>query len=319
MRLMLADDNDTFRRFLGDTLAGWGYEITAVADGLAAWQVLQDPDPPRLAILDWVMPGLDGPALCRRLRQGAAAPYTYLLLLTARADKEDLLDGLEAGADDYLVKPVDPHELKARLRTGRRILDLQAQLLAAQEALRHQATHDPLTGLWNRAAVLEALGRELARGRREGQAVGLLLADVDHFKAINDAHGHPAGDAVLRAVARRLAAALRPYDALGRYGGEEFLVVLPDCDTDRTLHLAERLRQAVKEAPVGADGVRVGVTVSVGGAASDAVCPAEAEALLRAADAALYRAKRAGRDRAEVDVPPAAVRTGEAGGTASPA
>jgi diguanylate cyclase (GGDEF)-like protein len=299
MRILLAEDNATFRQMLQDALARWGYEVTVAADGLAAWQALQGPDAPRLAVLDWVMPGLDGLQLCRLLRQQPATPYTYLLLLTARADREDIVGGLEAGADDYLVKPIDVQELRARLRTGRRILDLQQRLLEAHEGLRHQATHDPLTGVWNRAAVLDSLDRELARGRREGRPVGLVLADVDHFKRVNDSYGHPAGDAVLREVARRLGHALRPYDTLGRYGGEEFLVVLPDCDAAGTLHLAERLRQVVRESAVDVPDGMIPVTVSLGAASSSPGGPADAPALIWAADRALYRAKGLGRDRAE--------------------
>ena len=309
MRILLAEDNFAFRHLLEHTLTLWGYEVVVAADGPAAWQALQGPDAPRLAILDWMMPGgIDGLDICRELRLKAPAPYSYLILLTARADKEDLIGGLEAGADDYLIKPVDVLELKARLRTGRRILDLQEQLLAAHEVMRLQATHDSLTGLWNRAAILDALERELARGQREGTPVGLLLADVDHFKRVNDTYGHPVGDEVLREVSRQLGRAVRPYDAVGRYGGEEFLVVLPDCDPAATLALGERLRQAVRESAVNVPEGRIPVTASLGAAATTAAHPRDAGALLHAADAALYRAKRAGRDRVEGDAPPGGPR-----------
>jgi diguanylate cyclase (GGDEF)-like protein len=297
MRILVADDNLAFRQQLAGDLGRWGYEVLVAEDGLTAWRLLQEADAPTLALLDWMMPGMDGARVCEEVRRRPGGRYRYLILLTARADKSDVIRGLEAGADDYLVKPLDPHELRARLRAGRRILELQEQLLAAQESLRHQATHDGLTGLLNRAAILEALGRELARAGREGRPVGVLLADVDHFKAINDTFGHPAGDAVLREVGRRLGASLRPYDALGRYGGEEFLAVLPDCDAESLARLAERLRQCVGEAPVSLLGEFVPVTLSLGGAAGTH----GAEALLRAADVAMYRAKRAGRNCVELD------------------
>jgi diguanylate cyclase (GGDEF)-like protein len=305
MKILIAEDNADFRFGLQRLLSGWGYEVVPVTDGLTAWQRLQEPGAPKLALLDWLMPGLDGPDVCRQVRRRLTGPYIYLILLTARANQRDIILGLEAGADEYLVKPVDPVELRARLRTGQRILDLQEQLLAAQEALRHEASHDPLTGLWNRAVILDRLEGELARCRREAKAVGVLMVDVDHFKRINDAHGHPAGDAALREVSRRLTAAVRPYDTVGRYGGEEFLLVLSECDAVRTAQLGERLRQAVAAPPLDLPEGPVEVTISVGGAATDAPERADGAGLVRAADAALYRAKGAGRNRVEMapDVP----------------
>jgi diguanylate cyclase (GGDEF)-like protein len=300
MNILVADDNVSFRTWLERTLTGWGYEVVASADGQEAWQRLREVNGPRLALLDWMMPGLDGVDICRAIRLRAAAPYVYVILITARADPQDLVGGLEAGADDYLVKPVDLHELRARLRVGRRILDLQEQLLAAHEVLRHQATHDPLTGLWNRTVILDRLERELARCRREGKVVGVLMVDVDHFKGLNDAHGHPAGDAALREISRRLTAGIRPYDSVGRYGGEEFLLVLPECDPTAVAHLGERLREVVAATRLDLPEGLISVTISVGGAASGAADGDSVESLVRAADAALYRAKRAGRDRVEM-------------------
>ena len=157
-------------------------------------RILQTTDAPRLAVVDWVMPGMDGIQICREIRKQAKEPYIYLLLLTSKGRKEDLVVGMEAGADDYLVKPFDKHELKVRLRAGQRILDLQAELIASREALRIQATRDPLTGIWNRAAILDTLEVEIARSRREHAPVGVILIDVDRFKQINDTHGHQAGD-----------------------------------------------------------------------------------------------------------------------------
>ena len=217
MKILIADDDRVSRRFLQGRLRAWGDEVIAIGDGAAAWDVLRGPDAPRLAILDWMMPGLDGPAVCRAVRQLAAdaspdpfgeataqRPYTYLLLATARHCTGDLVQGLEAGADDYLVKPVDPHELRARLQTGRRILRLQEELLSAQEELRVKASRDALTGLWNRGTTMEILTRELAVRGRTGAPVSVLLTDLDHFKRINDTRGHQAGDAVLREVASRM-------------------------------------------------------------------------------------------------------------------
>jgi diguanylate cyclase (GGDEF)-like protein len=242
---------------------------------------------------------MDGIQVCRDLRKQTEKPYVYVLLLTARDRKKDMIEGLEAGADDYLIKPFDASELKARLNAGRRILDLQDQLIAAREALRVQATHDPLTGLWNHAAILEILERDLARAKREGTPLGVIMADLDHFKRINDTYLHLAGDAVLREATRRLSAVLRPYDSIGRYGGEEFLVVLPGCDLAATLGTAERLRECINAVPIEVPEGKIPVTISLGITAGGDGHPGDASNLLRTSDAALILAKRNGRDRVE--------------------
>ncbi|MGE5648252.1 MAG: GGDEF domain-containing protein [Acidobacteriota bacterium] len=299
MQVLIADDDVISRRMLANKLTSWGYQVLAADDGAAAWAILERQDAPRLAILDWMMPGLTGPALCRQLRELRREHYTYVLLLTARTDKEDVVAGLESGADDYLTKPFDEQELQVRLRAGRRILELEAELVAAREALREQATRDQLTSVWNRSAILEMLHHEASRAAREGTALAVIMADLDHFKLVNDRHGHPAGDAALREAARRMQACLRSYDRLGRYGGEEFLVVLPGFSKQRALQLAVRLRSAVAEAPVRAGSLLVTITVSLGVTATEAGQAASPETLIRLADSALYRAKETGRDRVE--------------------
>jgi diguanylate cyclase (GGDEF)-like protein len=294
MRLLIAEDHIQTSRLLQMMLSRWGYEPVVVEDGLAALEALREPDAPRLALLDWGLPGLNGIEVCRELRKDLSRPYTYVVLVTGHGRKEDMLDGMDAGADDYLVKPVDAHELRARLNAGRRIVELQEQLLTAQRQLREQAMRDPLTGLWNRRAILDILDRDLARARREGGHVGVVMADVDHFKRINDTYGHLTGDEVLRQTARRLLTGLRPYDTVGRYGGEEFLIVLPGCDGELSLTLAERLCRCMAAEPMDWEGLPLSVTVSLGVSAWSGA--EEAGALLRAADAALYRAKAAGRN-----------------------
>jgi PleD family two-component response regulator len=228
---------------LDATLRKWGYEVVVACDGVEAWKVLSEDDAPRLAILDWVMPGMTGPEVCRNVRELARDKenYTYILLLTSKSLKEDLIEGLEAGADDYITKPFDQHELKVRLRAGTRIIDLQRELIEAREELRDQATRDFLTRIWNRSSVLDTLHRELDRGKRDNKPVGVVLADLDHFKLVNDTYGHFAGDAVLREFARRMQISMRSYDTIGRYGGEEFLIILPGCDQPCTSGQAERL------------------------------------------------------------------------------
>ncbi len=303
MRVLIAEDDAVSRRLLESLLMKWGYEVVVAKDGMEAWQWLQGPDAPRLALLDWMMPGMDGVEVCRQARKRTAQPYTYMLLLTARDDKLDVVDGLGSGADDYLTKPFYPQELEARLRVGKRILELEDRLVAAGKVLQFEATHDALTELWNRAAILDALHRELSRARREGGSVGILLADLDHFKSINDTRGHLAGDAVLREVARRLTGAVRDYDAAGRYGGEEFLVVLPGCNATTTRDRAEQLRLVVGSHPVVCAEGEISVTLSVGALSSGEWGRTDLDALLRAADAALYRAKHGGRNRVEMAEP----------------
>lgn len=300
MKILVAEDDPVSRRILEGLLSGWGYECVAVASGDEAWRLLRGEDAPRLAILDWALPGLDGDQICQAVRSRPGDRYIYILLVTARSGKTDLVKGLAAGADDYLSKPYDPLELQARLLAGRRILDLQEQLIEAREALRLQATRDALTGAWNRRAILDILERELLRADREHKSVGVVLADLDHFKRINDTQGHLAGDAVLREVVRRMSEAVRPYDTVGRYGGEEFLIVLPGCDAANSGKLAERLREVVAAEPVAHAEGHIATTLSLGVVALGEPMPHNLHAVLQAADLALYRAKHKGRNRVEV-------------------
>jgi diguanylate cyclase (GGDEF)-like protein len=293
MRVLAAEDNPVFQSMLRTMLTKWGYEAVIARDGNEAWNILQGPNAPRLAVLDWMMPGRDGVEICRRIRSARREPYIYILLLTARNESQDLIEGMDAGADDYLTKPFNAHELRVRIRAGRRILDLQEELLQAREALREQATHDGLTGLLNRATILAKLDDELARSARDGRPVAVLMVDLDRFKAVNDTHGHLAGDAVLREAASRLKSAARRYDSVGRYGGEEFLVVLPGCEAAAAGAQAERLREAMAGAPFRAESRPLAITCSIGLASSSDCAP---EFLVRDADDALYQAKAQGRN-----------------------
>jgi diguanylate cyclase (GGDEF)-like protein len=297
VNILVADDSAVSRHLIERTLEGLGYGVVLAVDGHQAVEILMRPDGPRLAVVDWMMPGLDGLEVCRRVRQ-RTAPYTYVILLTARDRQEDVLAGLDAGADDFLTKPFDVVELRARLRSGERVLELQEALFAAVEALRHQATRDALTGLWNRGLVLDGLARELHRAEREERALSVIIVDLDHFKRVNDTHGHPAGDAVLRQAADRFRSALRGYDMIGRYGGEEFLIVLPGCEEARACQVAERLRKALAARPIEAAGAVVSVTASLGLACATEP-GTDSVALIKAADQALYRAKSNGRNRVE--------------------
>ncbi len=297
MKVLVAEDDQASSRLLQASLQKWGYEVVACRNGAEAWAALQGEDAPRLAILDWMMPELDGIEVCRRIRSRASAPYVYVLLLTAKGQREDIITGLDAGADDYLTKPVYPRELELRLRTGRRILDLQSDLISTREALRIQATVDPLTVVSNRRAILETIEHELFRASRQMLPMGVILIDLDRFKSVNDKYGHAVGDAVLIEAARRMRVTIRPYDTLGRYGGEEFLVVTPGCDLANSARIAERLRAALANAPIQTTAGPLIVTASFGVAASAAESATDSSRLIHAADEALYRAKGKGRDR----------------------
>jgi two-component system, cell cycle response regulator len=292
VKVLVADDSPISRHLLQVSLCTSGYETILVADGAEALRLLEQEEGPKLAILDWMMPHMDGVEVCRAIKKRIAQSYVYIILLTAKGHQEEINEGLEAGADDYITKPFDLQELKARLRVGKRILELHEQLVS-------QATHDSLTSLLNRSAILEVLQKELIRSVRQKNPVAVVMTDLDHFKQVNDTYGHLAGDAVLREAARRMSASLRAYDAVGRYGGEEFLVVAPSCSVAGGTELAERLRQSICGVPIDASGRAIVVTMSFGVAATCEI--KQINKLLSMADEALYAAKEAGRNRVEVN------------------
>lgn len=298
MRILIADDDAVSRVLLKKTLERMEHDVVAVNDGSAAIAALLDTDGPRLAIIDWMMPGADGLAVCREVRLHSEA-YIYVILLTSRESAEDMVVGLEAGADDFLTKPFNQGEMRARLRSGIRVLDLQARLLAAQEAMRHHASLDHLTGLWNRRMILEQLDRELNRVKREKRPLSVAMLDIDRFKGINDRHGHAAGDAVLRDTAAAISSQLREYDFVGRYGGEEFILLLPGCELAEGEMIAERVRARIAAEPVRYGELRIPVTASLG-VANTRTAMIIGTDLIAAADEALYQAKENGRDRVEV-------------------
>jgi len=294
MKVLIAEDDVTSRILLQKVLSRWDYEVVATKNGLEAWEVLQSEDAPRLAILDWMRPELDGVEGCRRVRALDAEQPPYLILRPARGGTDDIVEGLDAGADDYLGKPYDPEELRARVDVGRRFLELNERLIEAQRALEVQARTDALTGILNRGAIVRRLGEELARAVREHTTLSVGMIDIDHFKRVNDTYGHAAGDVVLQEVVRRALSVARPYDVIGRFGGEEFLVIVPNTGSAEAEDVLERMRVAVAGSPLRIDGQELTVTVSVGGATSrgEAV-----DQLSVRADDELYRAKEAGRNR----------------------
>ncbi len=295
-RVLIADDDPMIRKILQSWLSSWGYGVSAAQDGAQALRLLESEPPPQILIFDWMMPELNGLELCRLVRARNRTPYQFIMLATARDDKQDLVRGLEAGADDYLSKPFDRNELRARLRTGRRILTLQSEQLKAREEFQQQATHDHLTGIWNRSAIFDLVHREFEIALRSGSTLGIMMLDVDSFKKVNDTHGHLAGDEVLREITRRILRALRSTDLVGRYGGEEFLILLPNCGSHEVRLCAERILESMVDRPVTVDSSEIAITVSLGTTVLDPALSAEKEALA-AADNALYIAKKSGRNR----------------------
>jgi two-component system, cell cycle response regulator len=296
--ILLAEDSPIYRRLIVSHLEQWGFKFVCARSGKEAWKLLVEQDGPRLALLDWVLPEIEGIEICRRLRvRPEGAPYTYTVLLTAKSQKQEMLEAMDAGADDFLTKPFDPAELKARLLAGRRIVELQSKLVSTNSQLQFAASHDFLTRVWNRGEILSFLHREMARARRKATPVGLILVDVDHFKSINDRFGHQIGDSVLQELARRFSQNLREYDGVGRYGGEEFLLIVPGCDLPTTIRRANEIRIMIASQPVLSGTKSTSVTVSMG--ASIGEVSETIESLLHRTDAALYRAKAAGRNRVE--------------------
>ena len=300
VRILLAEDDAVSSKMMYHMLTEWGYEVLLAKDGDEAWEIMKQDDYPTLVILDWLMPGIDGVEVCRRIRQRHREPYVYIVMVTIRGETNSIVRGLETGADDYLAKPFDPAELRVRLRAGRRLLELQERLIEAREALKHRATRDLLTGLSNRSEILDLLEQEMARARRGGEPFTVLMADLDRFKSINDTYGHMAGDSVLREVAKRFSLSVRPYDKVARYGGEEFLFILPSCDAAKAMRLGERIRASIEAKPVDTPSGLIGLTLSIGVASSVDIAAATTDAIISAADAALYRAKAAGRNRVEL-------------------
>jgi len=298
MKILLAEDDPVSRRFVEKFLLDWGYDVVSVIDGNEAWWALQQEDAPSLAILDWMMPGMDGVQVCREVRKRAGERYVYMLLLTARAQKQDIVEGMEAGADDYLTKPFDPDELRVRLRAGRRILDLLEHLLSTREAMRFPNTHDPLTGVWNRESILGMLRHKLGRDT-SGSPVGVILITIDHLKGTNDAYGPQAGDAVLREAAHRMRSAARVYDWIGRYTGADFLVVVPGCNTSEAAGHAETLRSAIARQPFDILSGALQVTASIGAASTADINSRDAAALIEAASRAARLAASKGCNRVE--------------------
>jgi diguanylate cyclase (GGDEF)-like protein len=300
LSILLAEDDPVTRMLLTRALKKAGYAVDAVADGTAALDKAIHRYYPIL-ITDWEMPQMDGIELCRAVRGLQLDGYVYLLLLTARDAKEHMIAGLEAGADDYLIKPIYEPELFARLNTGRRILALEHSLRAANEQNRLLSMTDALTHAFNRRHLMEQLPREFERCRRYGYPISLVMCDIDHFKSVNDVHGHAVGDEILREFVRRIGSSIRSAsDWIARYGGEEFVFVLPETRYEGAVVVAEKIRTLLAGEPFATEAGPVSVTASFGVASTGSAGPdlgVSPDALLGAADSCLYRSKHGGRNQ----------------------
>jgi two-component system cell cycle response regulator len=292
MKILIAEDDPISRRVLEANLLEWGYEVMVASDGGEAWEIIQQPESPNLIISDWMMPRMDGLALCREIRNMEKSEYIYFILLTAKGEKKDIIEGLEAGADDFLTKPFNPEELKYRIRIGERIINLERRILKL-------ANTDPLTGLLNRRAFMERMEQEMSRAQREKKPLSLILADIDHFKSVNDTYGHQIGDLVLQRFVGQLTTSTRPYDFLGRYGGEEFVVCLPGGDGLQAASVSERIRRQVEDMEIMLpdDSRSIRITASFGTASNSIESGKNIDLLIKRADDALYLAKDKGRNR----------------------
>ena len=295
MRVLIAEDDPVSRRLLQAILTKRGNDVVVACDGAEAWAMLQSPDAPRLVILDWMMPGMSGVDICRRLRERPECAYVYVLLLTAKGRKQDLVEALAAGADAYITKPFDSDELDARISAGKRILDLETELVATRDTLRVQVTHDALTGLPNRQYLEQCLG-ELIMGStsKKSRSLAVLFLDLDKFKLINDTLGHKVGDLLLIETGERLQSCLRSGDVLARMGGDEFTVILPRCNRRSIAEVvASRMIDSISR-PFDIQGHKfvIGASIGIASYISDGT---ETVTLLKHADAAMYKAKQAGR------------------------
>ena len=293
MKVLISEDEAVARILLANCLKKWGYHVVVTDDGKQAWEELQKPDAPHLVISDWMMPHMDGIELCRKVRERVEGAYTYFIMLTTKESRKSIIKGLEAGADDFMVKPFDQEELRVRMRIGERILDLEHRILQL-------ARTDALTGVLNRRAFMEKLALERERAGREKTPFSFIITDIDSFKRVNDTYGHQAGDAVLQKFSQALVTGTRPYDFVGRYGGEEFVICLPGASEKQALIVSERIREQVEGMRITTpdNSGSIQITTSFGVASFDLSSEESIDSLVKRADDALYRAKSEGKNRA---------------------
>jgi two-component system cell cycle response regulator len=299
--VLLVEDDPISRKILENILLKEGFDVTTVENGRIAMELFRNRFFP-IVLTDWLMPEMEGPDLCRAIRNEKPEGYVYIVLLTSKDSKADIISGLEAGADDYLTKPAHREELVARIKNGLRILELEKSLKKANEEIRILSITDPLTGTYNRGYLNERLPQEIRRSTRYRHPLSLILSDIDHFKKVNDRFGHLAGDHVLQEFVRCIIGSIRDQiDWTARYGGEEFLVVLPETDFKGAMLLAERLRDACSQRIINHQENPITITASFGVTGFTPETAREnisVETLLQQSDTCLYQAKNQGRNRA---------------------
>lgn len=302
MKLLVADDSNVSRMMLSAITKQWGYDVVLAEDGQQAWQIMQQDDAPQLLLLDWEMPNMNGIEVCQRVIAQNPENPAYIILLTSRTASEDIVEGLSKGASDYLSKPFDSAELQVRLQVGKRMLDMQEKLNATLAELTELASHDALTGLLNRRAIMDALPKEIKRMERQQQTLCIGMCDIDHFKHINDTYGHLVGDEVLKEVTKRMQSVLREHDLVGRYGGEEFLVITPIDKLENASMVYQRLCQATSSPPIELAEVSLTVTISCGVTCYlPNIDNQGINSFIARADQALYQAKNGGRNQVIFD------------------
>jgi two-component system, cell cycle response regulator len=301
-RLLLVEDEPTQRMMLERQLTRAGYVVDTAENGAEALNKILAGQY-QILLTDWDMPGMDGPTLCKRVRDANLSTYVYILLLTGHLTTDDVVVGLGAGADDYVKKPANQAELLARLSAGSRIVTLEQSLREAKDKIQLLSVTDSLAGTYNRRYLNEQLLKEVERARRYGHSLAAIMADLDRFKRINDERGHQTGDEVLRKFADLAKTLIRPSDWIARYGGEEFVIVLPETDAAGAAIVAEKIRAQCAAAPMQVASGDLQVTSSFGVAAlspGSQNADAAAAEMLREADAALYNSKHEGRNRVTV-------------------
>ncbi|MEA3385831.1 MAG: diguanylate cyclase [Thermodesulfobacteriota bacterium] len=306
MKILIAEDEKISRMVLANALANNGYEVLQAHDGQEAWDIFQkEKEDIYIAILDWQMPRMDGIELCQKIKDASLSHYVYVIFLTGKKDIDSIVEGLERGADDYLPKPFDKRELLSRLKVGMRLIEFENALREANEKLHTLAITDDLTGISNRRAVFERMKYEISRASREYSPFCLIMMDIDHFKKVNDTYGHSTGDKVLIETVNRIKSVLRPYDIIGRYGGEEFIAGISKTDSKIYKVIAEKLRTCIYKKPFQIEDKKIDLSISLG-----VVCfmPSRdndindlLDAMIKVADIALYKAKKAGRNKVVYD------------------